>query len=103
MNGAKVFTPGERSNKEVYPFTNMEQAIYNASQEMMEAAAEGIQLITVGAYDYYPEQKAAHALSNLFLDWTGEVGKLYKVNTGNEDDTMEQDVYKRQVQRYISY
>lgn len=49
LNGAKVFTPGEWSNKEVYPFTNMEQAIYNASQEMMEAAAEGIQLITVGA------------------------------------------------------
>ena len=89
LNGAYVYTPSDWSNKELYPFTNMEQGTYNASQEMLEAAAEGIHLITVGAYDYYPEQKAAHTLSNLFLDWTEEVGGLYRINTDNADETMD--------------
>ena len=89
LNGAYVYTPSDWNNKELYPFTNMEQGTYNASQEMLEAAAEGIHLITVGAYDYYPEQKAAHTLSNLFLDWTEEVGGLYRINTDNADETMD--------------
>ena len=84
--GRYIYQPGDWSDKTKYPFTNMEQALYNASQEMLEAAASGIHLITVGAYDYYPEQKAVHAMSNLFLDWTGEVGALCKVNTGNPMD-----------------
>lgn len=89
MGDAYIYSTSDWSNKEVYPFTNMEQGTYNASQEMVETAADGVHLITVGAYDYYPDQAAVHTVSNLFLDWTGEVGDLYKVNTGDADDSME--------------
>ncbi len=75
-------------NKELYPFTNMEQGTYMAAKELAEVAASGVKVMTVGAYDYYPEQAAAHELSNMFLDWTDEVGNLYKINTGNDDETL---------------
>lgn len=87
LEGQYIYYTSDWSNKKTYPYTNMEQAVYNASEEMVNAANSGIKIITVGAYDYYPEQKAAHEISNLFLDWTENVGKLYKVNTGDEDDT----------------
>ena len=89
LEGQYIYKTDDWSDKEKYPFTNMEQGIYNASQEMLEAANSGINLITIGSYDYYPDQPAVHAMSNQFLDWTSTVGKLYKFNTGNENDSLE--------------
>ena len=89
VNSETGYSTRDWSDRERYPFTNMEQGTYNASEELNSVANDGIHVITVGSYNYYPSQPAIHRISNMFLDWTGEIGNLYKIDTGNEDETME--------------
>lgn len=86
LTGSQGYTNYDWKNKKKYPYLAIEKGTFMASQELRDAVEEGIQMICVGDYSTLTDKATVlHQIQKLFLDWTAQIGQLYRCQPASQD------------------
>ena len=82
------YTSSDWKKKDRYPYMAIEKGVLMASEELLQAIKEGVRLICVGDDSDSGEAPSAplRNIRSMFLDWTAQIGQLYRYRSDAENN-----------------